>query len=722
MNLLSLPGFRPALVLVILGIILGAGALFYGARSTYAAVTLNVPSNLPATVTVGDTSVPTTLEFENASTGAEGDGLPASPGHADVLTVLTIDATLSCTGTGSPCTVPDVGVIVPNTVAGPNNDAVGAAGTACAGINFEISEPGTPGVYRFTPSATVLLAAPDGTAQSGLDYCRADYTSSVLKFPTVDTNGGSPGIQTRYRTTVVVNHTDAGEADSTGTDPVIVNGTPTVATNIHNAAHAVVTAVAVGSTVHDQAIVSAPAGSGGPTPTGNVNFDWFLNGDCSGAPAQNSGSLGPLDGSGQFDATGFAFTVNTVGARAFRAHYEGDTNYLPADGPCEPLQVINARIRIANNGTNAINAQHTFTCTIEVETGSPGNFVPAADGTQCSVAITNGGPGTISGSPCSTTGGSCTVTDTSAASGLDEVQACTTFTVNGVTFTNLCTTDIANPTTANCATATTPGENAVKCWVGARIRISPNGTNPVNTQHTFTCTIEVETSPGNFVPAPNGTQCTVAITNGGPGTITGSPCSTTAGSCTVTDNSPAPGLDEVQACTTFTFNQVTFTNLCTTDIANPTTANCATATTPGENAVKCWEQPPQGQGCTPGFWKTHPTDAVWGPTGYSPNQTLESVFDVPNSLGLDNVTLVDALGFGGGPGTLGAAKILLRAAVAGALNDAHPNISYGYSGNLIADVNAALASGNRSTMLALASHIDDLNNAGCGLNAHGDPI
>jgi len=200
-------------------------ALLVSPLPALAAVTLSVPSDLPSEVTVGDTAVPTTLEFENGSTGAEGDGLP-SPGHADVLTVDSIFATLSCTGGGGPCTVPDVGVIVPNTVAGANNDAVGAAGTACAGINFEITETATPGVYQFTPSSTVSLTAPDGTPQSGMDYCRADYTASVLAMPTIDTNGDGEGVQTRYRVTVNVTHEDAGLADSTGTDPVVVNPPP----------------------------------------------------------------------------------------------------------------------------------------------------------------------------------------------------------------------------------------------------------------------------------------------------------------------------------------------------------------------------------------------------------------------------------------------------------------------------------------------------------------
>ena len=115
------------------------------------------------------------------------------------------------------------------------------------------------------------------------------------------------------------------------------------ATDIHNAAHAVVTTVAVGTTVHDFVTVTGQPGS--PVPTGNVTIDWFLNGDCSGAPAVIGGPFG-LDAAGQVDATGFAFTVNTAGSRAFRAHYLGDPTYVGSDGACEPLRVVDANIQI----------------------------------------------------------------------------------------------------------------------------------------------------------------------------------------------------------------------------------------------------------------------------------------------------------------------------------------------------------------------------------------
>ena len=194
------------------------------------------------------------------------------------------------------------------------------------------------------------------------------------------------------------------------------------------------TAVAVGSTVHDSVTVSGPAGS--PTPTGNVNIDWFLNGTCAGAPATNSGSTGPLDASGQFDATGFSFTVNTAGQRAFRAHYEGTTPYAAADGPCEPLSVVDANIQITpTTDTNPVGASHTFTGHVNVNDGT--GFTNAPDGTQISFTI-DSGPGTLgSPNPCTTSGGtgSCTITLTSATTGTTTVSAHTTLTVSGVQLT-----------------------------------------------------------------------------------------------------------------------------------------------------------------------------------------------------------------------------------------------------------------------------------------------
>lgn len=123
----------------------------------------------------------------------------------------------------------------------------------------------------------------------------------------------------------------------------------------------------------------------------------------------------------------------------------------------------------------------------------------------------------------------------------------------------------------------------------------------------------------------------------------------------------------------------------------------------------------EDEGCSPGYWKNHKNS--WGPTGYSPGQKVGSVFNAGSFPSLASKTLHQALGFGGGPGTEGAAKILLRAAVAALLNSAHPDVDYPrITAEVIADVNAALASNNRNTMLQLAAKLDEDNNLGCPLN------
>lgn len=165
---------------------------------------------------------------------------------------------------------------------------------------------------------------------------------------------------------------------------------------------------------------------------------------------------------------------------------------------------------------------------------------------------------------------------------------------------------------------------------------------------------------------------------------------------------PDTGSDDAATCTAVSF-----------------VADTITIWTNESGGIDFWFQPVSGggEGCTPGYWKNH-LDS-WPPTGYSPNQTLESVFDVPDSLGYDSVSLHNALKFGGGNGVQGGARILLRAAVASLLNAAHGGVDFEMStADVIADVNAALDSGSRATMIALAGELDDANNAdeGCPLN------
>lgn len=125
------------------------------------------------------------------------------------------------------------------------------------------------------------------------------------------------------------------------------------------------------------------------------------------------------------------------------------------------------------------------------------------------------------------------------------------------------------------------------------------------------------------------------------------------------------------------------------------------------------------EGCTPGYWKNHTTN--W--EEYSSGTLVGSVFDfagTPTAVAAyADTTFEEALRLRGGSGLDGATQILLRAAVAATLNAAHEGLGYplrraGQNG-IFAQVNAALASGDRQTMLDLAKYLDRLNNLGCPL-------
>jgi hypothetical protein len=131
------------------------------------------------------------------------------------------------------------------------------------------------------------------------------------------------------------------------------------------------------------------------------------------------------------------------------------------------------------------------------------------------------------------------------------------------------------------------------------------------------------------------------------------------------------------------------------------------------------------QGCTPGYWKTHqdnweeyaPTDTL---ADHEVNPAREWV--IPAELAsYGGVTFAEALALKGGTGLEGGARILFRAAVAAYLNAAHEGVGYPYRRfsspfNILSQVNAALASLDRATMVKLARTLDEANNLGCPLN------
>jgi hypothetical protein len=127
-------------------------------------------------------------------------------------------------------------------------------------------------------------------------------------------------------------------------------------------------------------------------------------------------------------------------------------------------------------------------------------------------------------------------------------------------------------------------------------------------------------------------------------------------------------------------------------------------------------------GFTPGYWKNHAEE--WDRTDYDPMDSVRLIFGITNpevlTLGMLDLnkdgkedTLMDALNYKGGNDLKGKVQILLRAAVAGLLNesalgDYYP--PYDDVNEFIMAVNAAINSSNKGTINTLASQIDYWNN------------
>jgi hypothetical protein len=130
------------------------------------------------------------------------------------------------------------------------------------------------------------------------------------------------------------------------------------------------------------------------------------------------------------------------------------------------------------------------------------------------------------------------------------------------------------------------------------------------------------------------------------------------------------------------------------------------------------------QGCTTGYWKTNAQKfgaAAW-PAGLSPSATLNTVFAVPGCVdaSLGNATLLQALSFSSGKTMTLAAQNLLRQATGSVLNASNTCIRYGAcKDEVVARVNAALASCDRTRINDLAVQLEQLNSASCPLDARG---
>ena len=158
----------------------------------------------------------------------------------------------------------------------------------------------------------------------------------------------------------------------------------------------------------------------------------------------------------------------------------------------------------------------------------------------------------------------------------------------------------------------------------------------------------VDTLTGNLLDAANtavtSSDCTPVLATGASCTIV------TARTVLATD----PNL--LVNTVTVTYNPAGFPNVITANASDSVVVN----------------QPPGGEGCTPGFWKQEQHFDSW--VGFAPSDSFEAVFGVDVTLRaggqntIEDPTLLDALNANGG-----GVNALARHAVAALLNASNPD-------------------------------------------------
>ena len=114
-----------------------------------------------------------------------------------------------------------------------------------------------------------------------------------------------------------------------------------------------------------------------------------------------------------------------------------------------------------------------------------------------------------------------------------------------------------------------------------------------------------------------------------------------------------------------------------------------------------------GEGCTPGFWKNHL--AAWGPTGFSPGDSFETIFGRDAFTG--DPSLLEVMNFRGG-----GLNRLSAHAVAALLNASHPSVDYDLTpAEVIADWQAAFDAGG-GAINAQKNIFVGFNELGCDVN------
>ena len=213
---------------------------------------------------------------------------------------------------------------------------------------------------------------------------------------------------------------------------------------------------------------------------------------------------------------------------------------------------VDGNITIAASAVNEVTNAHTFTVTVNGDSGSGAGLQPVA-GVNPTVTLSPV-PGSVVDN-CALTGtnaaGQCTVVINSTVAGTFVANASATFTVN--------TVSITRSTAGNSG----PGGSgaATKVFVDGNITIAASAVNEVTNAHTFTVTVNGDSGSGAGLQPVAGVNPTVTLSPV-PGSVVDN-CALTgtnaAGQCTVVINSTVAGTFVANASATFTVNTVSIT-------------------------------------------------------------------------------------------------------------------------------------------------------------------
>ncbi|MDQ6726001.1 MAG: Ig-like domain repeat protein, partial [Actinomycetota bacterium] len=350
------------LVLCMLVLLAFVAAPFVAISPAHAGVGFSaVPEFQFNTVTPGQVVSNATFTITNNSDGGDAVGNVRLDQILLVPSCAAFDP--SCSGANAD---PGVFALTPT--------GTGAAGTACAGLTFNLTVVNpTNGQVSFTRTDGLpVILGPTGSANAA---CQIIFGYTVLKVPTKDSRPAT-GVQTeQVGSTSGQNLTTLTQGQGAGGDVTTVAPFPlTLPTTA--------TSATIGSPVSDSVTITGPP-LPAAQPTGNVVFTAFGPGDlvCAGPPVFTSASI-PVNGSGTFGSG--SFTPVATGSYRFVVAFTSTTASFPS---------VTSACGAA--GETALVSPATPTITTQVTPPGPvnvGGAVTVTDTATVSPVVPPGGP------------------------------------------------------------------------------------------------------------------------------------------------------------------------------------------------------------------------------------------------------------------------------------------------------------------------------------------